>query len=173
MICKKHIAFIILCWLILGGVQSAEWSGESYKIAKNQLPSIISFEPTLDSPQLIGMPIGWQVSASDSDNDTIYYKFWLNGPKTGGKWQILQDWSLANTCYWRTDEKDVGQSDVRVWIRDGKHADAEDMDASREQGYEITQEPDKLNVEVSSDVYSEKDQNVYYCPKGNMGRVRP
>jgi len=169
MICRKYIVFIILCWLILGGAESAEWSGESYKIARNQLPSIISFEPTLDSPQQIGMPIGWQVTASDPDNDTIYYKFWLNGPKTGGTWQILQDWSLANTCYWRTDEKDVGQSGIRVWIRDGKHADAEDMDASKEYlGYEITQEPDKLNVEVASDVYSEKDRNVYYCPKGNM-----
>jgi hypothetical protein len=169
MICRRYIAFIILCWLILWGAESVEWVGESYKIAKNQLPIVISFDPTLDSPQQIGMPIGWQVTASDPDNDTIYYKFWVNGPKTGGAWQILQDWSPANTCYWRTDEKDVGQSDVRVWIRDGKHAGAEDKDASREYlGYKITQEPDKLNVEVTSDVYSEKDRSVYYCPKGNM-----
>ncbi|MCJ7442941.1 MAG: hypothetical protein MUO26_00155 [Methanotrichaceae archaeon] len=172
-------------------VESAEWAGPKGKsvgtaanysekkgfdqsaIKPNQLPSIISLVPSLDSPQQVGMPIGWQVIASDSDNDTISYRFWLNGPKTNGKWQIQQDWSSKNVWYWRTEEKDAGLSDVRVWIRDDKHANASNMDAFKEyKGYQITQESDNLNVEVANDVYSEKDQYVYYCPQGNIMVVK-
>lgn len=182
---RRLIVVVILSLLCIGVVESAQWAGTSHRVVKpptnsseteyrnvtsqNHLPSIISFEPTLDSPQQIGMPIGWQAIASDSNNDNIFYRFWLNGPRTGGKWQILQDWSPTNVWYWRTDEKDVGQSDIRVWIRDDKHADAEDMDASLEYlGYLITKEPDELDVQISSDVYSEKERSVYYCPNGNM-----
>ncbi len=189
MICRKFVVAVILSLLCIGVVESAQWTATSHKMvkspinssetkghedatSKNQLPSIISIYPSLDSPQQIDMPIGWKVTASDPDNDSIYYRFWLKGPRTGGKWQILQDWSPTNVWYWRTDEKDVGLSDVRVEIKDGKHTDAEDMDASKDYiGYQIAQEPGNLNVEVSSDVYSDRDRNVYYCPKGNIMTV--
>lgn len=169
---KQIIIFIILIELFQGfnHVDSVEWAGPRSKLSnQNQLPNIISLDPSLDSPQQVGMPIGWRVNAVDPDNDTIYYRFWSNGPKTEGKWEIQQDWSPNNVWYWRTEEKDAGLSDIRVWIRDGNHADVNNMDASEEyKGYQITPGFANLNVEVDSNVYSEKDQHVYYCPKGNI-----
>jgi hypothetical protein len=190
--CRELVIAIVLFLLCIGTIESAQWAGagpnldrspmnssetkrynQSATTSQNYSPSIISFDPSLDSPQQIGMPIGWRVTASDPDNDNIYYRFWLNGPRTGGKWQIMQDWSSTNVWYWRTDGNDAGSSDVRVWIRDGKHADADGMDTSEEYiGYQIASESADLNIEVTSDVYSDKDRNVYYCPKGNIMVVK-
>ena len=177
----------------------------------NEPPFVESLKPDKKSPQEPGAIIAWKAEAGDPNNDTIYCKFWLKGPGTGGGWQVVQDWSSSNVWAWRCEEKDVGSSDVRVGVRDGKHADIAGMDnfedhynykiksrsisenlppiiesltpnvpspqtsgaAVNDESYRI--EPgtiSPLNIEIASDVYSENDRNVYYCPQSNYLAVK-
>ena len=49
--------------------------------APNQKPAIINFGPDKLSPQEVGSTIVWTVDVSDSENDPILYKFFLNGSR--------------------------------------------------------------------------------------------
>lgn len=163
-------------------VMGAKQSGSGYVIdptrketytdqapASNQPPSIGSLTPNLQGPQEVGSIVTWTASATDPENDPLYYKFWLNGPRTSGSWQMVQDWSTIRTWSWSILDSDVGSSSIRVWVRDGKHAGTEDMDSFKE--YNDCQIKAKqlrqLNVQVTNDVYSEKDKHLYYCQDGN------
>jgi len=54
--------------------------------APNQPPAIASFGPDKSSPQEAGAVITWTAKANDSENESILYRFILNGqPVTG--WQ--------------------------------------------------------------------------------------
>jgi hypothetical protein len=74
------------------------------------------------SSQPAGSSIKWGASATDPDDDPLYYQFWLKGPATGESWQMKRDWSHDNTWTWHTSTADVGTTYICVWIRDGYHA---------------------------------------------------
>ena len=147
-------------------------SGSS--IASNQPPSIISLSPSVSSPQEVGASITWTAQAIDPENDSIYYQFWISGPRTGDEWQMIQNWSQNSTWTWWTSQNDVGTSDVQLRIRDGLHANSSDMDDFNEvYDYEIkTRTLANLNVEVTNAVYSERDRRVYYCQEGKYFYVK-
>ncbi len=136
---------------------------------QNQPPDIISLNPSLQSPQQPGATVVWQATANDPENDPLYYKFSLNGPRTGGQWQVVQDWSRGNSWAWITDDRDAGNSNFRVEIRDGNHASTSDADSFKDySSYQIAQKQlTNLNVQVTNDVYSDKDRTMYYCRDGN------
>jgi len=183
---KFNIIIVILYIISLNIVAAVQWEGPSTTdllIApntsgygqnvsmQNQPPRLISLTPSLESRQEVDMTVGWLATAKDSEKDPLLYRFWLNGPRTGGIWQIMQDWNASNIWYWRTDEKDIGISKIRVWVRDGRHANAHDKDASLEcPEYQITYSD--LRVEISSDVYSDYDRRILYCPTSNVLVVR-
>jgi len=141
-----------------------------YKIVEgsNQPPSLVSLAPNMQGPQEVGAIVAWIATATDQDNDPLYYKFWLNGPKTGGNWQMVQDWSTSSTWSWNIQDSDIGSSSVRVWTRDGKHAGTEDTDSFKEYNdYQIkAKQLAQLNVQVTNEVYSERDRHLYYCQDG-------
>jgi len=137
-------------------------------LASNQPPSIVSLTPDLQSPQEVGSVITWAATATDTENDPLYYKFWLNGPRTGGNWQVVKDWSKSGRWSWNTQDSDIGSSSIRVWARDGKHAGTEDTDSFKEyNGYQAkSKQLAQLNVQITNDVYSENDRHLYYCQDG-------
>jgi hypothetical protein len=136
--------------------------------SENQPPNILSLNPDIQSPSQVEATITWRAEAADPENDHIYYRFSLNGPRTGGQWQIMQDWSLSNTWPWIIDDRDVGYSNIRAEIRDGKHAEANDCDSFKDySSYQVNQEQlAYLDVEITNDVYSNSDPVMYYCQDG-------
>jgi hypothetical protein len=100
------------------------------KASENYLPIIDSLMPDKVSPQEAGNSIVWMVTAKDADNDQISYRFFLNDqPATG--WQSEAEWS------WKTSEADVGNNQVEVRIRDGKHTGPEGYDDSIRKSFKI------------------------------------
>lgn len=141
---------------------------------QNQPPSITDLDPSLQSPQQVGTVVTWRAIATDPENDPIYYKFWLSSSGSEGQWQVVQDWSQNSVWPWNADNKDVGSLNIRVGIRDGNHADSSKMDAFKEfDDYQIkSQQLAQLDVQVTNDVYSEKDRHLYYCQDGKYIEFR-
>jgi hypothetical protein len=146
----------------------------SSQILSNVPPLIDSLTPDLQSPQEMGGTINWRAQASDPEGDPIQYKFILKGPRTGGIWETVQEWSGNSMYSWRTEEKDVGKSYISVQIRDGNHADTSRMDDLKNStGYEIKGEQlASLNVQVVNDVYTNEDRKIYYCQEGKYYYIR-
>jgi hypothetical protein len=122
----------------------------------------------MQSPQQVGVVINWRAIANDPENDPIYYRFSLSGSRTGGQWQVVQDWSQNNAWSWKVEEGDAGNSNIQVEIRDGEHGSSAEIDAFKEyDNYQIIKnQPTNLKVEVANDVYSDRDRVVYYCQDG-------
>lgn len=133
--------------------------------SSNLPPAVESLTPSAASPQDVGATVTWTATASDPDNDPLYYKFLLSGPSTGEKWTTMQDWSSKNTWNWNVRDSDIGSSDVSVLIRDGKHADASNMDDFKNiSGYKIiSKQLSNIDVQVMNGLYTDRDRNVYYC----------
>jgi hypothetical protein len=151
-----------------------KYESASQQITSNVPPLIETLTPDLQSPQEIGATISWRAQASDPENDPIYYKFLLKGPRTGDKWETVQDWSANSAYSWKAFENDIGKSLVSVQIRDGKHADKSSTDDLRNStSYEIkAKQLTSLNVQVVNDVYTNEDRRVYYCQEGKYYYIR-
>ena len=50
----------------------------------NQTPVLNSLTPDIASPQKPGVTITWTAGATDADNDTLFFRFFLNPPATNG-----------------------------------------------------------------------------------------
>ena len=71
-------------------------------VAENQTPIMNSLSPDVTSPQRPGTTITWNANATDVDQDPLLFRFFLNGPATGGAWEPKTDWSTAKTWTWMT-----------------------------------------------------------------------
>jgi len=109
--------------------------------AANRPPVAVKLTSDLGSPRDAGTPIQWRATARDSDSDSIYYRFWLKGPSTGGIWEVTRDWSTENTWTWETSSSDVGSSQVAFWVRDGHHADLNNYDSQQVTTFQIIEPP--------------------------------
>jgi len=110
---------------------------------QNQAPTATSLDPDKQSPQKVGTPVKWTAMASDPEEDRMYYQFWLQGPATGNKWQIVRDWSISNAWTWDTSVSDAGSSQIMVRMRDGLHEGPGGFDAgSTAQRYAVINLPD-------------------------------
>jgi len=80
-------------------------------ILLNNVPSITSFSPTNNSSftELDTIPIS--VSATDLDNDSLIYKFSVDGA-------TKQDWSSNSAYNWQTQSGDSGTHILRVDMSD-------------------------------------------------------
>jgi predicted metal-dependent enzyme (double-stranded beta helix superfamily) len=107
------------------------YSGYTIQSAGNQPPVNPTLTPDKAEPQTAGTSITWTASATDPDDDTLSYQFWIRGPSTGGSWTIMQSWSTGNTWTWSTSSADIGDTDISVWIRDGHHEPTEKYDLEK------------------------------------------
>jgi hypothetical protein len=100
-------------------------------VEENQAPTLNTLEPDRQSPQIFGTPVTWTANAADPENDTIFYRFFLNGPATGGSWQPVTAWAEDSSWTRTTSSADVGENQIRVGIRDGQHAGEDSADAEQ------------------------------------------
>ena len=88
---------------------------------EDQPPVINDLMSTPPSPQVDGTPITWTAIAKDPDSDAIYYRFELNGPSTGKRYVVKQNWSENNEWIWNSTNSDIGLNYIRVLVKDAKH----------------------------------------------------
>jgi len=86
---------------------------------KNQPPTVASLIPDPDIPAL-NQPVRWRASAYDSEEDPIYYSFWLTGPSTDGVWELQQNWSTSNQWDWYPSQQGIYW--IGVYATDGRHS---------------------------------------------------
>ena len=124
-------------------------------VAVNQTPILNSLTPDIASPQKPGVTVTWTANATDADKDTLFFRFFLNGPATKGAWQPETDWGTANTWTWKTTASDTGENQVKAQVRDGKHAGVDSFD-SELSGY-FTLSESAFNI--SGSAYDDKNSN--------------
>ena len=124
-------------------------------VAENQTPVINSLSADVLSPQIPGTTITWTAEANDADSDPLSYRFLLIGPSTGGAWQTASDWSDANSWIQETSSADIGESQVKVQIRDGKHAAEDGFDFEAVAFFTIS-EP---TLNISGAAYDDRNGN--------------
>ena len=98
-------------------------------VAVNQTPVLNSLTPDVTSPKTPGTTITWTAEATDADSDPLLFRFFLSGPATSGAWQPVAEWSDAKTWTQTTSAADVGENQVKVQLRDGKHAAEDSFDS--------------------------------------------
>lgn len=84
----------------------------------------IALTPDKSEPQFdYGTVINWTACACDPkvENCKLCYRFWLEGPGTGGVKKIMQPWSTKNTWNWSTTKNDIGNSNIYVDAADCNH----------------------------------------------------
>ena len=107
------------------------------QVVINKPPVLASLIPDKPSPQFTGTVVTWTAVASDPENDPLLYKFFLNGPATSNQWKEQTKWVSKNIWAWTTSTKDMGNNQVRVWVRDSKHADPGGSDSNATVNYTI------------------------------------
>ena len=125
-------------------------------VETNQTPVLNTLAPDRSSPQLAGTVVTWAANATDPDGDQILYRFFLNGPSTEGSWQSETEWGAADTWTWTTSAADLGENQIKVGIRDGKHA-AEDSSDAEQAVYFTLISPTR---NISGVVFDDKNGNA-------------
>ncbi|MDD4651253.1 MAG: tetratricopeptide repeat protein [Methanothrix sp.] len=96
----------------------------------NKPPRLIALNADRSSPQEAGAVITWTADARDADGDPLLYRFFLNDdPAT--------KWTEENRWAWTISEEDLGENQVEVRVRDGKHAGPDKYDANIQAGFVI------------------------------------
>ena len=124
-------------------------------VAVNQTPVLNSLTPDLSSPQVPGSSITWTADASDAENDSLSYRFYMSGPATGKEWKMVADWSASYSWTQETTTADVGENRVKVQIRDGNHAAEDGYDSEAEALFTISE----LLMNISGMAYQDKNGN--------------
>ena len=83
----------------------------------------IALTPDKSEPQVAGTVINWTACACDPEVEgcKLCYRFWLEGPGTGGNKTIMRDWSTNNTWSLSTIKEDKGDSNIYVDAADCDH----------------------------------------------------
>ena len=89
----------------------------------NQAPVLQELKSDKASPQSKGGMITWTASATDPDNDKIYYKFMKNDEDVTG-------WSTSNTWVWNTSLEKPGDYRIAVLAKDDFHASKDAFDGT-------------------------------------------
>ena len=97
----------------------------------NQAPVLQALKSDKASPQSKGGVITWTASATDPDNDKIYYKFMKND-------EDVTDWSASNSWVWDTSSEKPGDYRIAVLAKDGLHASKDSFDSSLDSTFALT-----------------------------------
>ncbi|MEA2045792.1 MAG: transglutaminase domain-containing protein [Euryarchaeota archaeon] len=136
---EKHVII-----LIRGHLKKAP-----LKIPPDNLPpSLTGLTPSYPDPQTAGSVVRWTAKASDPNDDTVYYKFWLKDQS--GAWHAVTNWTTDNSWTWETLSDDVGDNKVKVQVRDRYHAGSDGEDDSKVVGYTIDRENRPLGHSITN-----------------------
>jgi hypothetical protein len=101
-----------------------------------KLSLISSLTPDKTSPQASGTAIKWTAGATDQTG--LLYMFLLKGPSTNGQLIERTNWTSNNVWVWNTTNADIGDNQVEVRARDGKHAGPEGFNDSKDSGFTVS-----------------------------------
>jgi hypothetical protein len=96
----------------------------------NQAPVLQEIKSDRSSPQAIGGMITWTASATDPDNDKIYYKFMKNE-------EDMTDWSPSISWIWDTSSEKPGDYKIAVLAKDGLN-EKDSFDSSLDSTFVLT-----------------------------------
>lgn len=159
-IIKQIAAVIVAIGVLIGAIHTAfpGWPGhESSTIPNstqsnstgqiNQLPTIDgAIESNPKSPRPVGGPILITVRATDPENDKIYYKFMIKGPKDE-EYKPQTGWTTDNEWKWTPTEDQVGNNEIRVYVRDEKHSiKINEGDDQADMNFKITETSVDMNL---------------------------
>ena len=117
------------------GGQPSQGTGST---TSNKAPYIVSFGPEVPNPPGIGPNnVRFVTDARDADGDTIYYRYLLNGPDTGGAWKDQSSWIPDKYWLLRKTAYKPGNYQIQVQVRDKNHAGENGYDDSRIASYTI------------------------------------
>lgn len=97
---------------------------------------ISSLLPDKPSPEAAGTSVSW-TAASDKSN--LLFKFLLKGPGTKNQLVEMTNWTSSNVWVWNTTASDIGDSQIEVRVRDGKHASPDGYDDRKAAGFTVDQ----------------------------------
>jgi hypothetical protein len=78
-----------------------------------------------------GTVITWTANASDPDGDPVLYRFFLNN-------KSMTEWSNGNKWTLNATDADVGENQVEVQIRDGKHKGPDGYDDAKSVQFKLS-----------------------------------
>jgi len=105
------------------------------QLAKADSATIISsLQPDKPSPQGAGTTITWTAAANQRD---LLYRFFLKGPATNDQLISKTNWTANNVWIWNTTASDIGDSQIEVQVRDGKHAGPDSFDDHKDASFTI------------------------------------
>lgn len=87
---------------------------EDFQLEKapvNSTPVISSFLPSNRTKLIAGDSLTVNVTASDADKDTLYYRYYLD-------FNVIQNWTTASSYTYTTGSKDEGRHTVKVEVKD-------------------------------------------------------
>jgi von Willebrand factor type A domain len=93
----------------------------------NQLPIINDLVAVQDT----GMDITWTANATDPENDPILYRFFFNN-------KTMTDWIEDNKWTLNASDANVGDNQVEVQVRDGKHAGSDGYDDAKSVQFKLS-----------------------------------
>ena len=86
----------------------------------NQPPVISNLIQSPHGPHVEGTLITWTAIASNPNKDALFYKFLLNGPSTGNRYVVQQDWSQKSAWIWNSGHSDIGTNSIQVLVKDAE-----------------------------------------------------
>ena len=141
---RYYLGFNLLKIMVRDGKHAGPLSydsalGYGFTVNEYAVPTISAITPYPASPQVPEQTIRFSAVATDPNNEglPLLYKFWLQGPGTGGAWQAQTGWQSTNQWTWRPDIKDTGANNIKVEVRNGKLAGPGSYDATRTIVYTI------------------------------------
>jgi hypothetical protein len=90
----------------------------------NKLPKFVSLITDKASPLEAGTAVTWIAQVKDYENDPILYRFFLNN-------EPMTKWLTENRWTWNATDYDIGDNQIEVRIRDGKHAGPDKYDSNK------------------------------------------
>jgi Flp pilus assembly protein TadD len=90
----------------------------------NKPPKLLSLIPDKLTSQAAGTAVTWTAEAKDPENDPVLYRFFLNDDP-------VTKWTKENRWIWTTTEDGLGESQIEVQARDGKHAGPDKYDDNK------------------------------------------
>ncbi len=116
----------------------ARWSARYNQGWYNQQPVATDLSSDITGPVAAGSSVTWTARATDPNGDALLYKFWLKGPSTSWTWREMTGWTSSNRWTWKPSLSDVGNSQICVSVKDGRHSGPDGSNSYLIRDYTVT-----------------------------------
>jgi len=110
----------------------------SFAVSSNTAPTARGIYIEEGPDLYIDQTVHLIATASDPDEDQIFYKFLIYRETVGIDWEAITGWQRENWTTYKLDALDYETLAVKVQVRDGKHAGEESCDDEKENIFDIS-----------------------------------